>query len=239
MPEQSGWFDRAARSDPPDPDSHGQCEIARSVGSVRLTWSLTPHSPAGELARLAGAARGPCPAVAAAVAPSPPRAHGGRRRRAGLTPKPHHAQQPRVALRGSFRLRLASTCNHRPARSPWQCRPVPSPRSSSTATAGSTTPPPCGGPARRPTSRSSPSPPSAGTSGRPGRRPPTWRRCSPAAGRAARPAGASAPPVRSDPCPPVAPGVGHPRRRRAGDAGIARSSPTPEAEQRARVPRPA
>src|SRR5664280_3004977 len=37
--------------------------------------------------------------------------------RAGLTPKPHHAQQPRVALRGSFRLRLASTCNHRPARS--------------------------------------------------------------------------------------------------------------------------
>ncbi len=36
--------------------------------------------------------------------------------RAGLTPKPHHAQQPRVALRGSFRLRLASTCNHRPAR---------------------------------------------------------------------------------------------------------------------------
>src|SRR3954468_8607880 len=38
------------------------------------------------------------------------------RRRAGLTPKPHHAQQPRVALRGSFRLRLASTCNHRPAR---------------------------------------------------------------------------------------------------------------------------
>src|SRR5947209_10975459 len=41
------------------------------------------------------------------------------RRRAGLTPKPHHAQQPRVALRGSFRLRLASTCNHRPARDPW------------------------------------------------------------------------------------------------------------------------
>ena len=36
------------------------------------------------------------------------------RRRAGLTSKPHHARQPRVALRGSFRLRLASTCNHRP-----------------------------------------------------------------------------------------------------------------------------
>ncbi len=36
------------------------------------------------------------------------------RRRAGLTSKPHHAQQPRVALRGSFCLRLASTCNHRP-----------------------------------------------------------------------------------------------------------------------------
>jgi hypothetical protein len=33
---------------------------------------------------------------------------------AGLTPKPHHAQQPLVALRGSFRLRLASTFNHRP-----------------------------------------------------------------------------------------------------------------------------
>ena len=39
-------------------------------------------------------------------------------RRAGLTSKSHHAQQPRVALRGSFRLRLASTCNHRPGRSP-------------------------------------------------------------------------------------------------------------------------
>ena len=36
------------------------------------------------------------------------------RRRAGLTSKPHHARQPRVALRGSFCLRLASTCNHRP-----------------------------------------------------------------------------------------------------------------------------
>src|SRR3989442_10237230 len=33
--------------------------------------------------------------------------------KAGLTPKPHHAQQPRVALRGSFRLRLASTCRSR------------------------------------------------------------------------------------------------------------------------------
>src|SRR5205823_13255954 len=28
---------------------------------------------------------------------------------AGLTSKPHHAQRPTVALRGSFRLRLAST----------------------------------------------------------------------------------------------------------------------------------
>ena len=40
------------------------------------------------------------------------------RGRAGLTPKPHHARQPLVGLRGSFRLRLASTFNHRPARSP-------------------------------------------------------------------------------------------------------------------------
>ena len=39
--------------------------------------------------------------------------------RAGLTSKPHHAQRPQVALRGSFCLRLASTFNHRPARSPW------------------------------------------------------------------------------------------------------------------------
>ncbi len=38
--------------------------------------------------------------------------------RAGLTSKPHHAQRPQVALRGSFCLRLASTFNHRPARSP-------------------------------------------------------------------------------------------------------------------------
>ena len=38
--------------------------------------------------------------------------------RAGLTSKPHHDQQPRVALRGSFRLRLASTFNHRPAPGP-------------------------------------------------------------------------------------------------------------------------
>ena len=45
-----------------------------------------------------------------------PRGSGARW--AGLTSKPHHAQQPQVALRGSFRLRLASTCNHRPARSP-------------------------------------------------------------------------------------------------------------------------
>src|ERR1700684_759723 len=46
--------------------------------------------------------------------------------RAGLTPKPHHDQQPRVALRGSFCLRLASTCNHRPARSsPVKCTPRP------------------------------------------------------------------------------------------------------------------
>src|SRR5438477_12093761 len=33
---------------------------------------------------------------------------------AGLTSKPHHAQRPRVALRGSFRLRLASTTGDDP-----------------------------------------------------------------------------------------------------------------------------
>jgi hypothetical protein len=33
---------------------------------------------------------------------------------AGLTPKPHHAHQTLSDLRGSLRLRLASTFNHRP-----------------------------------------------------------------------------------------------------------------------------
>jgi len=45
--------------------------------------------------------------------PSPARASPIEAHGAGLTPKPHHAQQPRVALRGSFRLRLASTSRSR------------------------------------------------------------------------------------------------------------------------------
>src|SRR5205085_12320312 len=45
------------------------------------------------------------------LAPSPVEA---RSHEAGLTSKPHHAQRPRVALRGSFRLRLASTTGDDP-----------------------------------------------------------------------------------------------------------------------------
>ncbi len=59
-------------------------------------------------------------------------------RRAGLTSKPHHAQRPQVALRGSFRLRLASTCNHRPARSPPPCYVVPAPTPRRTLPGGRT-----------------------------------------------------------------------------------------------------
>src|SRR3984885_15250967 len=61
-------------------------------------------------------------------------------RRAGLTSKPHHAQRPQVALRGSFRLRLASTCNHRPARSPAPCYVVPTPTPRRTLPRGRTRP---------------------------------------------------------------------------------------------------
>lgn len=43
---------------------------------------------------------------------------------AGLTSKPHHARRPTVALCGSFRLRLASTCNHRPVRNEGESRTV-------------------------------------------------------------------------------------------------------------------
>ena len=64
-----------------------------------LTWSLAPHSPAEGVAADDGG-----------LAPSPGRvAPPG----AGLTSKPHHAQRPTVALRGSFRLRLASTTERR------------------------------------------------------------------------------------------------------------------------------
>jgi hypothetical protein len=99
------------------------------VGCARLTWSLTPHPPAEEVA-----ARRRRPFRRAACSrrhvPRPCGARDGRlrsfstscrlpaRKWAGLTSKSHHAQQPRVALRGSFRLRLASTCNHRPGRNP-------------------------------------------------------------------------------------------------------------------------
>jgi hypothetical protein len=77
------------------------------------TFACREADPPGD-----GGPGGPCTACTdrhhSLSAPRP----GWARRRAGLTPKPHHAQQPRVALRGSFRLRLASTCNHRPERSP-------------------------------------------------------------------------------------------------------------------------
>jgi len=76
---------------------------------TRLTWSLTPHSPAERLA--AGGI--PC-----GLYPTTTNALLQLKCRAGLTPKPHHAHQPRVGLRGSFRLRLASTFNHRPGLKP-------------------------------------------------------------------------------------------------------------------------
>ena len=48
----------------------------RSAGPVRLTWSLTPHSPAAALAARGGGSFGPAPPVSARFAPSPPRAEG-------------------------------------------------------------------------------------------------------------------------------------------------------------------
>jgi hypothetical protein len=88
-------------------------------GPLRLTWSLTPHSPAAALTdrrwrhpacrRITQHLRA-CPLCTVSLGDRRPV-----RQWAGLTPKPHHARQQRVALRGSFRLRLASTCNHRPA----------------------------------------------------------------------------------------------------------------------------
>ena len=68
---------------------------------VRLTWSFAPHSPAGALARPPGRPRHRTPALS--------RSPG-----AGLTSKPRHAQPPTVALRGSFRPRLASTTGEHP-----------------------------------------------------------------------------------------------------------------------------
>ncbi len=90
-------------------------------GCVRLTWSLTPHSPAARVAHRHRRHGGWPPAQRCLggtrrLVSARPRQPGTRR--AGLTSKPHHAQRPQVALRGSFRLRLASTFNHRPARSP-------------------------------------------------------------------------------------------------------------------------
>ena len=75
------------------------CGFGEKKVRVPLTWSLAPHSPAESLQ--------PRSAVQ-------DHAHFSPLEGAGLTPKPHHAQQPLVALRGSFRLRLASTFNHRP-----------------------------------------------------------------------------------------------------------------------------
>ena len=98
-----------------------QARRAVQSGCVRLTWSLTPHSPAARVTRRHRRPGG-CRrtqrhhAGAHRLVSARPRQPGTRR--AGLTSKPHHAQRPQVALRGSFRLRLASTFNHRPARSP-------------------------------------------------------------------------------------------------------------------------
>lgn len=64
-----------------------------------LTWSLTPHSPSGGFAHKA---------LAPPLLPLSPITTDG------LTPKPHHAHESFSRLRGSFRLRLASTFNHRP-----------------------------------------------------------------------------------------------------------------------------
>ena len=73
------------------------CSVGRALR--RLTWSFPPHPPAGAFA---GARLRP---------DSRPLSPGGG---AGLTSKPRHAQRPRVALRGSFRPRLASTTGDGP-----------------------------------------------------------------------------------------------------------------------------
>ena len=75
------------------------CKIIFCYAKFRLTWSLTPHPPAG---RFAPRHMPPTTAPLGAYTP------------AGLTSKPHHAHGAFPRLRGSFRLRLASTCNHRP-----------------------------------------------------------------------------------------------------------------------------
>ena len=77
---------------------------------TRLTWSLPPHSPAERLAAGGHSQRD----VTSPTTTTLLRFYC----RAGLTPKPHHAHQPIVGLRGSFRLRLASTFNHRPGSKP-------------------------------------------------------------------------------------------------------------------------
>ncbi len=124
---------RDGRHHPDGPDHLGVPECPGvKVSCTRLTWSLTPHSPAAGLApgrrRHPKNDQAPSGAVVGTRHPVSARPRRSGTRRAGLTPKPHHAQRPRVALRGSFRLRLASTCNHRPDRSsPRQCTPRPPP----------------------------------------------------------------------------------------------------------------
>ena len=115
---QGGRTGRADRAGRPQVATHCAGCAVRLVVLPRprwLTWSLTPHSPA---VAIGGPRRRhnnvyPTPR-SPRLLPSPPGCRGPARGRAGLTPKPHHAQQPKVALRGSLRLRLASTCNHRP-----------------------------------------------------------------------------------------------------------------------------
>ena len=67
----------------------------------RPTWSLTPHSPAGAFAPKDFAS----PLLTLSTCRQTVTS-------AGLTSKPHHAHRNFPGLRGSFRLRLASTCNH-------------------------------------------------------------------------------------------------------------------------------
>ena len=70
--------------------------------SERLTWSLTPHSPAGAFAHKDSAS--PLLTLSEKFWP------------AGLTSKARHARRTFAGLRGSLCPRLASTCNHRRAR---------------------------------------------------------------------------------------------------------------------------
>ena len=105
--------------------SRGSQWISGAPDLRTIIWKHTHEAPAADLVfaptlacggdqRTGGG--GSCPSPPATrSSPSPTWCRLPAPRWAGLTPKPHHAQQPKVALRGSLRLRLASTFNHRPA----------------------------------------------------------------------------------------------------------------------------